>query len=149
MKKLLLTTGSAAALFAAGPALAQANTSEVTQTGARGQVSVTQTGSLGDSTVSQGGSSNAVTVSQSGAGAESVITQDNGTGSSDDNNRANVTQDGDSYSSVTQVNDNAEADVQQTGDDHSSTVFQTGRSEEHTSELQSRENLVCRLLLEK
>src|SRR5690606_40981697 len=32
------------------------------------------------------------------------------------------------------------------------TVIQTGaiaRSEEHTSELQSRENLVCRLLLEK
>src|SRR5690606_41869375 len=27
--------------------------------------------------------------------------------------------------------------------------FQTPRSEEHTSELQSRENLVCRLLLEK
>src|SRR6266508_313033 len=27
--------------------------------------------------------------------------------------------------------------------------FQFGRSEEHTSELQSRENLVCRLLLEK
>src|SRR5690606_40927749 len=26
---------------------------------------------------------------------------------------------------------------------------ETGRSEEHTSELQSRENLVCRLLLEK
>src|SRR5690606_39510471 len=28
-------------------------------------------------------------------------------------------------------------------------VARTGRSEEHTSELQSRENLVCRLLLEK
>src|SRR5690606_41566330 len=28
-------------------------------------------------------------------------------------------------------------------------VFFLGRSEEHTSELQSRENLVCRLLLEK
>src|SRR5690606_35131070 len=28
-------------------------------------------------------------------------------------------------------------------------VDETGRSEEHTSELQSRENLVCRLLLEK
>src|SRR5690606_40235543 len=28
-------------------------------------------------------------------------------------------------------------------------VVGTGRSEEHTSELQSRENLVCRLLLEK
>src|SRR5690606_41460301 len=28
-------------------------------------------------------------------------------------------------------------------------VHQTVRSEEHTSELQSRENLVCRLLLEK
>src|SRR5690606_40307331 len=27
--------------------------------------------------------------------------------------------------------------------------FKTARSEEHTSELQSRENLVCRLLLEK
>src|SRR5690606_41337179 len=27
--------------------------------------------------------------------------------------------------------------------------FSCGRSEEHTSELQSRENLVCRLLLEK
>src|SRR5690606_41526690 len=27
--------------------------------------------------------------------------------------------------------------------------FDVGRSEEHTSELQSRENLVCRLLLEK
>src|SRR5690606_41272913 len=28
-------------------------------------------------------------------------------------------------------------------------VAEAGRSEEHTSELQSRENLVCRLLLEK
>src|SRR5690606_39322109 len=28
-------------------------------------------------------------------------------------------------------------------------VMDRGRSEEHTSELQSRENLVCRLLLEK
>src|SRR5690606_42085771 len=31
----------------------------------------------------------------------------------------------------------------------SGTVVQVNRSEEHTSELQSRENLVCRLLLEK
>src|SRR5690606_39870338 len=30
-----------------------------------------------------------------------------------------------------------------------STVVRAHRSEEHTSELQSRENLVCRLLLEK
>src|SRR5690606_40518598 len=29
------------------------------------------------------------------------------------------------------------------------TAFSPNRSEEHTSELQSRENLVCRLLLEK
>src|SRR5690606_41990078 len=29
------------------------------------------------------------------------------------------------------------------------TLLREGRSEEHTSELQSRENLVCRLLLEK
>src|SRR5688572_33027908 len=31
----------------------------------------------------------------------------------------------------------------------SSTCFSSGRSEEHTSELQSQSNLVCRLLLEK
>src|SRR5436309_5822950 len=36
------------------------------------------------------------------------------------------------------------------GDPHASDLAQSGvRSEEHTSELQSRENLVCRLLLEK
>src|SRR5436309_6889714 len=34
-------------------------------------------------------------------------------------------------------------------DRQASDVFITRRSEEHTSELQSRENLVCRLLLEK
>src|SRR5690606_40630604 len=32
---------------------------------------------------------------------------------------------------------------------HARTAAKTLRSEEHTSELQSRENLVCRLLLEK
>src|SRR5690606_41013184 len=32
---------------------------------------------------------------------------------------------------------------------HPGDALPTGRSEEHTSELQSRENLVCRLLLEK
>src|SRR5690606_41768380 len=31
---------------------------------------------------------------------------------------------------------------------HARDVFEVQRSEEHTSELQSRENLVCRLLLE-
>src|SRR5690606_40291826 len=31
----------------------------------------------------------------------------------------------------------------------SAAEYRNGRSEEHTSELQSRENLVCRLLLEK
>src|SRR5690606_40343863 len=33
--------------------------------------------------------------------------------------------------------------------DNGSSPIDTSRSEEHTSELQSRENLVCRLLLEK
>src|SRR3989442_9073842 len=33
--------------------------------------------------------------------------------------------------------------------DHENTALFTGRSEEHTSELQSRPHLVCRLLLEK
>src|SRR5690606_40413246 len=32
---------------------------------------------------------------------------------------------------------------------YTSVTDENGRSEEHTSELQSRENLVCRLLLEK
>src|SRR5690606_41270895 len=32
---------------------------------------------------------------------------------------------------------------------HSPAMWPVNRSEEHTSELQSRENLVCRLLLEK
>src|SRR5690606_40209515 len=36
-----------------------------------------------------------------------------------------------------------------TGSDGNQLVFIGVRSEEHTSELQSRENLVCRLLLEK
>src|SRR5436309_8790538 len=39
-----------------------------------------------------------------------------------------------------------------TGGTHAGEFFRllgNGRSEEHTSELQSRENLVCRLLLEK
>src|SRR5690606_42099233 len=34
-------------------------------------------------------------------------------------------------------------------EDHQVDTAQAPRSEEHTSELQSRENLVCRLLLEK
>src|SRR5690606_41881989 len=33
--------------------------------------------------------------------------------------------------------------------DRAKKLVEEGRSEEHTSELQSRENLVCRLLLEK
>src|SRR5690606_39448517 len=37
----------------------------------------------------------------------------------------------------------------QTADGTPSSRLVTSRSEEHTSELQSRENLVCRLLLEK
>src|SRR5690606_40620180 len=35
------------------------------------------------------------------------------------------------------------------GQDNCRTIPKHSRSEEHTSELQSRENLVCRLLLEK
>src|SRR5690606_39276735 len=52
---------------------------------------------------------------------------------------------------------NVQFAVKRSGDDpHSAQVFvieanprASRRSEEHTSELQSRENLVCRLLLEK
>src|SRR5690606_37511753 len=40
-------------------------------------------------------------------------------------------------------------EVSERGGLHTSDLFRGVRSEEHTSELQSRENLVCRLLLEK
>src|SRR5690606_41698778 len=40
-------------------------------------------------------------------------------------------------------------DAHQRGDDAAPTGSRQNRSEEHTSELQSRENPVCRLLLEK
>src|SRR5207302_11329126 len=39
--------------------------------------------------------------------------------------------------------------LQRRPDDADALHARVGRSEEHTSELQSRENLVCRLLLEK
>src|SRR5256886_5844145 len=39
-------------------------------------------------------------------------------------------------------------DIDHEGSD-STLMFEAGRSEEHTSELQSQSNLVCRLLLEK
>src|SRR5690606_41711261 len=45
-------------------------------------------------------------------------------------------------------NANPAQDIASSMDDSTSTSA-TSRSEEHTSELQSRENLVCRLLLEK
>src|SRR5690606_40415899 len=48
------------------------------------------------------------------------------------------------WSSVGEGNDVAAGGVHDLVDDAGQ-----GRSEEHTSELQSRENLVCRLLLEK
>src|SRR5436309_6620798 len=52
---------------------------------------------------------------------------------------------------------NVGAPINSVGDDSQGTLspsglslyFHSDRSEEHTSELQSRENLVCRLLLEK
>src|SRR5260221_4750921 len=39
--------------------------------------------------------------------------------------------------------------VEVAGGDSRDVLFDTGRSEEHTSELQSHSDLVCRLLLEK
>src|SRR5690606_40725963 len=56
-----------------------------------------------------------------------------------------LTGDGDAHGSVHRIHDRIGV--------HALLLAQTGefleRSEEHTSELQSRENLVCRLLLEK
>src|SRR5690606_39337053 len=47
------------------------------------------------------------------------------------------------------VIDAAEEIVHCCAESHSQSLDECQRSEEHTSELQSRENLVCRLLLEK
>src|SRR5688572_31869239 len=47
-------------------------------------------------------------------------------------------------SRLTILTDGAEPDTETTG-----LLSRSGRSEEHTSELQSQSNLVCRLLLEK
>src|SRR2546430_13573307 len=51
--------------------------------------------------------------------------------------------------SVTVVGRNGEVIVQLRGDNASPHTAENSRSEEHTSELQSQSNLVCRLLLEK
>src|SRR5690606_42047854 len=53
---------------------------------------------------------------------------------------------------VTSSNPNIQFYLQSAGDSGVMRIYRVyfaGRSEEHTSELQSRENLVCRLLLEK
>src|SRR2546430_7312942 len=48
-----------------------------------------------------------------------------------------------------QVEEHVKARILPDGQDHHRGGRQRGRSEEHTSELQSQSNLVCRLLLEK
>src|SRR2546427_8655489 len=54
-----------------------------------------------------------------------------------------------SVSTATQLLSNILSIVNTIGDDNFATADLTTRSEEHTSELQSQSNLVCRLLLEK
>jgi trimeric autotransporter adhesin len=74
MKRILFTTGSAMALLAAAPALAQNNMSDVTQQGTGAEATVNQTGANSDSDILQlsGGE---VTVNQSGStGSESDVT---------------------------------------------------------------------------
>lgn len=126
MNRILLSSASALAFFAAAPAFAQVNnTSTVGQTGTNGQVAVSQAGGGATSTVTQGGNNNLARVEQRGTGAVSTVEQDNGTGSSDDNNQAFVTQNGASTSFVRQTNDFANADVDQTGNGNDSDVRQT------------------------
>ena len=80
MKRAILTSVSAIALFATGPAMAQDNTSSVNQSGLAQQAEVIQTNtSDSDSTVTQTGADNWTKVSQ---GADST------------NNSATVNQDG-------------------------------------------------------
>ena len=67
MKRTIYSTVSAIALFAAAPALADSNTSTVTQPGIESQAFVTQMGKTSTSDVTQKGADNYATVSQ-GAG---------------------------------------------------------------------------------
>ncbi len=134
MRNILLGGASALAFFVAAPALAQSNTSTVTQSGADVGATVNQVGSGATSTVTQGGADNNASVSQAGASAESVVVQDNGTGSggnaSDDDNSATIDQTGDVFSRVRQFNDGATAEVTQNGDGSSSDVTQTGDNDD-------------------
>src|SRR3546814_15321847 len=98
MKKILFPGASTLALLVAVPALASgSNNSTINQTGNSGSVTVDQNGAGAKSTVNQGGVSSIANVVQAGNGDESQIIQDNGTGSSEHSNEANVNQNGDSY----------------------------------------------------
>ena len=79
MKNIFLTSVSAAALFVAGPALAQSNTSIVNQSNQFNDAEVAQTGSNATATVTQSGNgnnadkANEVLVEQAGNGAEALV----------------------------------------------------------------------------
>ncbi len=76
MKKAILSGASVVALTIAAPALAQNNTSTVTQTGSTQTASVTQSGEDAEATVIQSNSLNTATITQGdNAGGEAVIDQ--------------------------------------------------------------------------
>src|SRR3546814_6005272 len=116
MKKSILASVSAAALMMGAPAVAQDNTSTVTQSGDGQSATVNQTGANDLSTVTQSNADNTATVNQNGGlGGTSLVTQ-SGAGNT---------------ATLNQTDD---------GDDLYGQGFvppSSTRSEEHTSELPS------------
>lgn len=122
MKRIILASASAAALtFAAGSAMAQSNTSAITQGGASQQAEVVQSGSLGNSTIGQSGADNWVSVSQGSTGTSNTATV---TQVGDDVPPAGVPQTDDPYSyKLSNI-----ADIRQNGNNGTATVNQTGNN---------------------
>lgn len=128
MKRIILASASAAALtFAAGSAMAQSNTSAITQGGASQQAEVAQSGSLGNSTISQSGADNWVRVGQGSTGTNNTATV---TQVGDDVPPAGVPQTDDPYSyKLSNI-----ADIQQNGNNGTATVNQTGNNRASVSQ---------------
>jgi len=75
MKLSILTSVSALALMSASPALAQDNTSAITQSGNTNTATVTQPGSTNTSAIQQTGDNSKATLNQSGSSNTSEIVQ--------------------------------------------------------------------------
>src|SRR3546814_14932745 len=124
MKRTILTSVSALALLTAGSAMAQNNTSDITQDGSGQNATVTQTdASSSDSDIDQSNANNTAAVTQAGAdnysnvaqtadGASATVSQDSSADAPTSNaptKESSVIQSGDSDATGSQPGERAEA----------------------------------------